>query len=517
MPELDSRSAGDYADLLIIDDMIPSGFSPFRTVEYEHYLSFFNARLLSLEGWHLWYANGDFESQLRQLAIRPDLKKRIFTFGDHWDAIGRLAYVSFLGNATKLMPYFEKRELPFIFQLYPGGGFEVDQPETDEKLRRVLLSDLCRKVIVTQRLTRDYIINRISCDPIKIELIFGGVFESRIGFDFHRDKKFFGRDKDSFDLCFVAHKYGDDLTSKGYDQFVAIARALSRDDSRLRFHVVGDYAAGDIALGDTEDRFTFYGRQKTEFFKDFYPAMDMIVSVNRPFNLASGAFDGFPTGGCIEAGFHGVLNCINDPLDLNPVFTHGRDIIILDFDTDRSVSLLRGMLGDPAALYQLAYQNWRKFHDVFGTDKQLWARTRLIAEQLSRPDGLLVPPALRHSLLDVERALLSAPLDKRIEELDIERKRLEGVYKILDEKFQKQVEAYRTLEGHYLDLEGNFRRVEDGYRVLEGHYLALEDGFRKLEHAYRTLEGKKTRLKDASWLVPLRRLARIPAKWISLR
>jgi hypothetical protein len=58
--------------------------------------------------------------------------------------------------------------------------------------------------------------------------------------------------------------------------------------------------------------------------------------------------------------------------------------------------------------------------------------------------------------------------------------------------------------------------VEDGYRVLEGHYLALEDGFRKLEHAYRTLEGKKTRLKDASWLV-LRRLARIPAKWISLR
>nr|WP_294567193.1 hypothetical protein [uncultured Rhodopila sp.] len=481
MLETESQSAAGYADLLIIDDMIPCGFSPFRTVEYEHYLSFFNARLLSMEGWHLRYANGDFVTQLRQLSIRPDLKERIVPFSSGWDMIGRLAYVSFLGNATRLLSYFEKRQLPFIFQLYPGGGFEINQPETDEKLRRVLLSDLCRKVIVTQRLTRDYITDRIGCDPAKIKLIFGGVFESRGGFDFHKDKRIFGRDKNTIDLCFVAHKYENDLITKGYDQFVNIALALSQDDPRLRFHVVGDYAAGDIALGSAEDKFTFYGRQRSDFFDNFYPTMDIIVSVNRPLNLASGAFDGFPTGGCIEAGFHGVLNCINDPLGLNPIFTTGHDIIILDFDTEKSVESLRQILKEPADLYRLAYENWRKFHEVFGTDQQLWARTKLIAEEILRHNGLIVPPALGKSMLDVERALMSAPLDKYIAELEVERTRLENVYQVLDDRFRNLENDYRILQGHYLTLEDGCRKQEGAYRVLENHYFALEAERKRLQ------------------------------------
>jgi len=230
-------------------------------VEYSHYLSFFHAKLLSLEGWHRWGPNESFSTALEQLPLDPDLKKRIVPFGDGTEAIGRLGYVTFLTNAARLMPYFEGLGLPFIFQLYPGGGFQIGQPESDQKLRRVILSDCCRKVIVTQNLSRDYIIDPIGCDPAKIELIFGGVFESRGDFDFHRDKKIFGRDKQTLDLCFVAHKYGSDLVSKGYDQFVGIAISLSRDDPRLRFHVVGDYSAADIALGEVEEKFTFYGRE----------------------------------------------------------------------------------------------------------------------------------------------------------------------------------------------------------------------------------------------------------------
>ena len=170
--------------------------------------------------------------------------------------------------------------------------------------------------------------------------------ESRGDFDFHRDKKRFGRDKDTLDLCFVAHKYGSDLVSKGCDQFVGIAVALAREDPRLRFHVVGDYTAADIALGDATEKFTFHGRQCTTFFADFYPAMDAIISINRPFVLARGAFDGFPTGACLEAGFHGVLNCINDPLALNPVLVPGRDFMLLDFNQEQSVARLRQLLRD---------------------------------------------------------------------------------------------------------------------------------------------------------------------------
>ena len=203
--------------------------------------------------------------------------------------MARLAYVTFLGNAIRLVPFFDSRGIPFILQLYPGGGFEIDRPETDEKLRRVLLSRLCRKVIVTQRITERYLIDKIGFDPAKIEHIFGGVFESRVAFSFDRDKAFYPKDKETIDLCFVAHKYGGNITSKGYDQFVAIAMELAGAFAHLRFHVVGDYLPGDVPLGEFTSRFTFYGRRSSAFLVNFYRSVDAILSVNRPFDLTPGS------------------------------------------------------------------------------------------------------------------------------------------------------------------------------------------------------------------------------------
>ena len=409
----------DFADLMIVDDIMPSDFSPFRTIEYQHYLRFFNSALLSLEGWHAWIGNESFDDLLEKLPIDADLKSRIVPFRTHSRIIARLAYFTFLGNAIRLMPYLESRGIPFVLQLYPGGGFEIDRPETDEKLRRVLLSGLCRRVIVTQRITERYIVDKIGFDSTKIEHVFGGVFESRVPFSFDRDKLFFPKDKSTIDLCFVAHKYAGNITSKGYDQFAAIAVELAGAFTHLRFHVVGDYVQDDAPLGDHGARFTFYGRRSSAFLADFYKSMDAIISINRPFDLASGAFDGFPTGGCIEAGFRGVLNCINDPLDLNPCLIDGQDIILLNLDHQRSAARLWPLLENPTELYRIAEQGWRKFHHVFDTDRQLWARTRVIAEELTRHEGLIVRPSPNPSTIDevsFHQALL--PYRQHIAELE---------------------------------------------------------------------------------------------------
>lgn len=421
----------DFTDLMMVDDIIPSDFSPFRTIEYEHYLRFFNSALLSLEGWHTWIGNESFEDLLDRFPVDPDLKPRIVQFRTHSNITARLAYVTFLGNAIRLVPFFESRGIPFILQLYPGGGFEIDRPETDEKLRRVLLSGLCRKVIVTQRITERYIIDKIGCDPAKIEHIFGGVFESRGAFSFDRDKVFYPRDKDTIDLCFVAHKYAGNITSKGYDHFAAIAVELAGSFAHLRFHVVGDYLPGDVSLGEFTSRFTFHGRRSSAFLADFYKSIDAIISINRPFDLTPGSFDGFPTGACVEAGFHGVLNCINDPLDLNPCFTDGVDIIVLNLDQQRSAARLRDLIGNPSELYRIAEQGRRKFHDVFDTNWQLWARTRVIAAELIRHEGLIVRPAPDPSVLDsgpFERALPPAvtviPESDTAEEQNVEALRI---------------------------------------------------------------------------------------------
>jgi hypothetical protein len=392
----------DFADLMIVDDIVPSDFSPFRTIEYEHYLKFFNAALLSLEGWQAWIGNESFGSLLERFPVDPALKSRIVPFRTHSNIVARLAYVSFLGNAIRLVAFFEGRGIPFILQLYPGGGFEVNRPETDEKLCRVLLSKSCRKVIVTQSVTERYIVDKIGCDQAKVEHIFGGVFESRLPFSFDRDKTFYPRDKETIDLCFVAHKYGGNITSKGYDQFVAIALELAGALGHLRFHVVGDYLPGDVPLEEFSSRFTFYGRRSSAFLADFYKSMDMIISINRPFDLTPGSFDGFPTGACIEAGFRGVLNCINDPLNLNPCLVDNQDIVLLNLDHQSSAARLRDIIGDPPELYRIAEQGWHRFLDVFDTNRQLWARTRVITAELTRHEGLIVRPAPDASVLDSE-------------------------------------------------------------------------------------------------------------------
>ena len=230
--------------------------------------------------------------------------------------------------------------------------------------------------------------------------IYGGVFDSRVGFDFARDKHLFGTHKDTFDLCFVAHRYGNDMAQKGYDQFVEVALHLAATDRRLRFHVVGDYRPDDVQLGDAASLFTFYGRQPSAFFAEFYSRMDIILSANQPAGLEGGAFDGFPTGACMEAGFRGVLNCITDPLRLNVAFENERNILLIDRDAVDTSKRLAALFADPERLYELARANCDRFREVFDVDRQLWARTKLITDELLREETLIMRPSAPLSSLE---------------------------------------------------------------------------------------------------------------------
>lgn len=408
-----------FHDLIIIDDIYPSSFSPFRTAEYNHYLWFFDAAVLTMEGSQLWIENTKTSEHIQKLKVPDEFKARIYNFRDRNDIAGRLAYVTFLGNAHKLMPYFTARNLPFILQLYPGGGFAIDQPEVDEKLRQVLLNPLCRKVVTTQSITKNYIIERIGCDPAKIVEIFGGVFDSRVEFNFHKDKCTYPVQKSTIDLCFVAHKYGEDLVSKGYDYFVKIAQSISELRSNVRFHVVGDYSIGDIDLGHAEPNFIFYGRKGSEFFRDFYPSMDAIISFNRPYVLMPGAFDGFPTGACLEAGFRGVANIINDPLKLNTAFVDGVDIILLDDDYEKSLKRIIDLIDDPVALRRLGEGTWQAFHRVMDLDQQLWKRSKIIGDELFKHSALVTVGYAPRSAMDGEPLRIATEsMKQRIESLE---------------------------------------------------------------------------------------------------
>jgi glycosyltransferase involved in cell wall biosynthesis len=410
----DERSGPErrVSDLLIIDDVMPCAFSPFRTIEYSHYLRVFNASLLSTEGWGPWGASRSFNEYRADLPA--DIAKSVFCVSQMPDMAARLAYVTFLGNLGHAWPFIAANQLPFILQLYPGGRFQIDDRQSDALLSTALASPLLRKIITTQTITRDYLINKHACPADKVALIYGGVFESRGDFDFHRDKKLFRRDKDTLDLCFVAHKYDGDLVSKGYSQFIAIVRKLQPQFPTARFHVVGGYETIDIDLGDLVSVVTFYGKRPSDFFPSFYAGMDMIVSVNRAFALLPGAFDGFPTGSCIEAGFHGVLNALTDPMCLNLEFTDGDDIILLHDDIGGDAARIAEILSSPDTLYAMAYRNAETFKRVFDTDAQLSARTRVILDELTHQQVVKViksRSALDTGLVPLSRMNMAQRID----------------------------------------------------------------------------------------------------------
>ncbi len=421
-------------DLLIVDDVLPSSLSPFRTIEYRHYLYNFDAALLSLEGWHNWEKGTTFEGKLDELEFSENAKRRIFRFSESQHIAARLAYVTFLNNAYNLLPFFEQRNLPFILQLYPGGGFEIGQVETDLKLRSVLLNRLCKGVITTQTISRDYITSEhIGFNACKVHHIFGGVFDSNVPFDFCQDKLFYGGNKSTLDVCFVAYKYNNDLQSKGYDKFIEIANLISSELDCVRFHVVGNYGPDDLPLKGIEGKITFYGPQPAAFFRSFYSRMDAIVSVNRPFLSSSGAFDGFPTGSCLEAGFMGVANFISDPLNLNTQFRDGIDLVLVGDDVEVSARKILAYLRDPTALYKLAHGTYRAFRRIIDVDKQLMTRSQIIFRHLMEDNVDLSTEVqndylMMRSMLQIRRQVeaLTAELnDLRTQPKNVQELRLE--------------------------------------------------------------------------------------------
>ncbi|WP_354684166.1 glycosyltransferase family 4 protein [Cupriavidus necator] len=440
-----------YCDLLILDEMLPCDFSTFRLLEYSHYLRHFKSSLLvTTEGWHSGFSNLDFPTQLSRSSLPAEAKSRVLRFDEFPNVVPKLAYITFLNNADQLLPFLEERRIPFILQLYPGGGFDLHTEAADERLCRVVNSPLCRKVIVSQNLSKSYALEKTGAPEEKFEFIYGGVYETGNGFDFYRDKKLYGRDKDTLDICFVAHRYGNDVRKKGYDQFIAAGQALAPMFPDLRLHVVGDYTPDQLPLTGISDRITFHGKQPNTFFREFYPRMDMILSVNRPANESgTGAFDGFPTGACMEAGFSGVLNCISDPLHMNVAFTDDADIVLLDYDTEKTVAKLARLLADTDKLYALAYANWRRFLEVFDKDQQLWKRCELITSELLKEEQLVIRPPSRKSDMDVS---LFAELTEKLRQatgnhLDAERRHdnLLGEYQTLASGFESVVAENRRL------------------------------------------------------------------------
>lgn len=384
-------TATDASPWVILDDFFPNLLTGFRVAEYNAHLQHFSGlRIMSLlpdfSRQHATYLDAHGERLAR--SIQP--------YDATWLAGCRLAYINFLNNAAHFLADMQQHRLPFVLTLYPGGGFALNDPDSDAKLDRVLGSGLLRAIVVTQPVTLDYLrhfAERFGHVLPRVEYI-GGVVVSPRYFspEFPGHLAYHGENKPTLDVCFVAERYMSLAVDKGYPCFLEAMHALG-DLPNLRIHVVGGgYADEERALAvGLGERVHFYGRLHTLELMQFYREMDIIVAPNSPGRLRPGGFDGFPTGCCVEAALSGVALVAADPLGANPGYTHGQDILLLPSESDAEAAgepewpaqianHIRELAADPERLQALARAGQAVTRRLYAPEVQIAPRQALLRQ-----------------------------------------------------------------------------------------------------------------------------------------
>lgn len=290
----------------------------------------------------------------------------------------KLAYSFFLAETYVLLPFYEKNKVPFIFVLYPGGAFGLNNKSSDEMLRKIFQSPLFRGVIVTQKITEKYIVQKNLVDKKWVHYIYGGFVQFKK--EDVKKKKYYKKDKKTFDICFVAAKYSDKGADKGYDLFIETARRLVKITNDVMFHIVGGFTATDINVSDFGKKIKFYGYRQPDFLLEFYSNMDIFFGPGRPFILYYGNFDGFPLG--IDASYCGVALFVADELKMNKYYEDNKDIIILPLNSEKIADKILQFYNHPEKLYNLSERGSYITQRLFDIDYQINSRMRIFSKYL---------------------------------------------------------------------------------------------------------------------------------------
>ncbi len=371
-------------DLIIYDDIYPHPVSGFRLEEYTVLLTEIKKSkiLLSPKAYpivktaislHPIHIEEIVRNNL-QLRGKLKLNKGIVNLN------AKLFYCIFINNIYEFLPHLEKFKIPFIFTLYPGGGFQMNDEQSDLKLQRVLSSPMFKKVIVTQNITKDYLVLNKFCSEDKVTLVFGCVVPQNSLIRDNLRRKNYLVNKETLDICFCAGKYMPKGLDKGYDVFIELSHLLVKKYDFIKFHVIGGFDANDIDVSEIKDKIVFYGYQKFEDLESIFNGIDIIISPNKAFVLSNGSFDGFPLGTVVEAALNGVLVIISDDLNQNATFVNNEELIITKSDAVAIEKELSNLIENPARIIEIAHRGQLKFQEVYSNNIQMKPRIDLLKE-----------------------------------------------------------------------------------------------------------------------------------------
>ena len=297
------------------------------------------------------------------------------------------AYIMFLYNTFLSIDFLEKNNIPFVFILFPGGGFKLDNEFSDFMMETVFSSKMFRGCFVPQQIIYDYIIKKGFTSEDKLFFSYGGGF-----FQFTKEdvleKKWFKKDKDTFDISFVGYRYMKKGLDKGFDLAIKSLQQLIKNYPFVHLHCVGTNTLSDFDedFSDIKDNIHFYGIQKAEFFPTFFQNIDLALSPNRVNVLDKGAFDGFPLQS--ESGFFGVPIFCSDELGINKNYEDKKDLVIIIPDIDDIIQNIEYFIKNMEELKKIGEQGQLKIQKYFDINHQISEREKFLNKFLLNSNAI---------------------------------------------------------------------------------------------------------------------------------
>jgi len=380
-------------DIVVIDSVLPSknplGPRNSDLIEFIKELPDFKYYTMypMKPGKNAWFshsygmAENDFKNNIKvHEKLYPQIKGRVKYLSSRKRYHINLAYTYFLGETYTLLPFLEKNEIPFVFLLNPGGTFGFDNKSSDNMLREIFSSNYFRKVIVNQKRFERYLIKKKLCGKNDVIYDFSGSVQFKRS-DV-RKKKYYKKDKPTFDVCFVAAKYSEKGVDKGYDLFIEAAKQLVKDIPSTRFHVVGGFDENEIDVSKIADNIKFYGYLPPSALPDFYSGMDIFLSPNRANVLHEGNVDGFP----LSAGamYCGVCGFNADELNLNTEFKSD-EVVIVKTSAKDIVEKIKYYHKNLDELYVISRNGQKKAQHFYDIDMHIAGRIKIFKEIIGSP------------------------------------------------------------------------------------------------------------------------------------
>lgn len=391
-----------HAELLIVDNFEPSFLKAgFRVIEFNHflrniqnsYLLTFSDNIYKYSDWRkrdnpreiVWSKPKNYQDYCKNrqeyLEYFPDLHNKLrYMVNTKYKAKG--AYLMFLYNAYLAHKFLEKNKIPFVFTLFPGGGFCLNQPFSDYMLKSVCKSSMLRGIYCPQKIVYEYIIKKGYISKDKLFYKYGGGFFQMSISDI-KEKKYYKQQKQTFDIAFVAYRYMPKGIDKGFDLFLEVANIIIKKYPFVHFHNVGTNGLFDYTnqYSNLKNNLHHYGSQKSSFFPEFYSKIDIVLSPNRSNVLRPGAFDGFPMA--VEGSFCGSALFISNPENVQTEYKDKKHLVIIQTDVQDIVKKIEYYIHNLDQLYDISKAGQLLTQKIFDINKQKKDRNEFIEKYLN--------------------------------------------------------------------------------------------------------------------------------------